>query len=149
MTDWLEERFGVPRQARLFPLLPNSKRPAIDKWPLKATNDRKTLERWFDSSKGYNVGVATGHGLIVVDVDVKKGAPGLDSLELLDMEGLPQSLRVRTPSGGLHIYLLTDEDIPNSVNSLDGYPGIDIRGKGGYVVGPGSTIDGEAYTIED
>ena len=38
-------------------------------------------------------------------------------------------------------------EIANSVDGLKDYPGIDIRGDGGYVVGPGSTIRDQAYEI--
>lgn len=81
----------------------------------------------------------------MLDFDVKKG--GLETLELLDDLGLPQSYRVRTPSGGMHVYLAVDDaaDIPNSVNKADLYPGMDVRSLGGLVVGAGSEIDGRFY----
>jgi hypothetical protein len=146
MPDEFETRFKVPRPARVFPLLPNSKKPAIDHWPEQATDDMTKLRRWFDGQfKDHNIGVATGKGLIVVDCDVKDGRNGLESLELLDSLGLPTGYRVVTPSGGLHVYLLVDEAVRNSVDRLADFPGIDIRGDGGYVVGPGSSINGKMY----
>lgn len=138
---------------RLFPLKPNSKQPAINDWQRRATSDSTTIEAWFFGKnapfKGCNAAVATGEGVIVIDADCKDGRPGLSSLELLEMSyDLPQSFRVKTPSGGLHVYLSTTESFGNVVNHPD-YPGIDIRGDGGYVVAPGSELDGVPYAVVD
>lgn len=49
---------------------------------------------------------------------------------------MPSSARVKTGGGGLHIfYAIEGLSIKNRVNI---YPGIDIRGEGGYVVAPPS-----------
>ena len=131
---------------RVFPLSPNSKIPPKDfPWKDEATTDEAKIRRWWEENPKYNIGVAAGHGLLVIDADCKDGKPGMQSLELLDMLGLPDSMRVYTPSGGVHVYLKSDEDFQNRVGSVPDYPGIDIRSEGGYVVGPGSTINGKAY----
>jgi hypothetical protein len=144
--------FGsLPPRARLFPLRKNSKQPAIKGWVEEATNDPETLDRWFKHTfTGHNVAVATGRGLIVLDIDVKGNRPGLESLAALRRNGLPQSYRVKTPSGGLHVYLTVPEDahVPCSVDTLDGFPGIDVRGESGYVAAPPSTLDGVPYEGE-
>ena len=51
-----------------------------------------------------------------------------------------------TPSGGRHLWLTGPPDVvvPNSASRLA--PGIDIRGAGGYLVGPGSRTDHGVYT---
>ncbi len=134
---------------RVFPLSPNSKIPPKNfPWKDEATTDEAKIRRWWEENPKYNVGVAAGHGLLVIDADCKDGKPGMQSLELLDMLGLPDSMRVYTPSGGVHVYLKSDEDFHNRVGSVPGYPGIDIRSVGGYVVGPGSTINGKSYRAE-
>jgi len=131
---------------RVFPLSPNSKVPPKEfPWKDEATTDEAKIRQWWEENPKYNIGVAAGHGLLVVDADCKNGKPGMQSLELLDMLGMPESLRVYTPSGGVHVYLKSDEDFQNRVDSLPDYPGIDIRSAGGYVVGPGSTLNGKAY----
>lgn len=135
---------------RVFPLIPNGKQPAIKEWQREATPDAGKIDRWWRTSfSDSNIGIATGQGLLVIDADCKDGRPGLESLSLLDMEGLPESFRVRTPSGGVHVYLTyhPSAEISGGVDCLKGYPGIDIRADGGLVVGPGSTIDGVAYEI--
>lgn len=146
MTTPLElAEFGY----RVFPLVPNTKIPPKGFiWPALATNDPKRVAGWFNGPyKGFNVGIACGNGLVVFDFDVAKG--GLDSLFIMDMLGLPKGMRVKTPSGGVHVYLRTplDADLSNSVNSSKNFPGVDVRHNGGYVVGPGSTLRGIAYEI--
>lgn len=132
---------------RVFPVKANSKTPALKDWPDRATDDRRQIESWWSADHDFNIGIATGRGLLVVDADTKSGAPGEQSLEMLDMLGFPASFRVKTQSGGTHVYLKTDGPHRNSVRALEDYPGIDIRGERGYVLGPGSAIDGRAYTI--
>jgi len=132
---------------RVFPLIPNANRPAFKRWQEKATTDENTLSAWWADEPNYNIGVATGQGLLVVDADCKDGRPGLASLDMLDMCGLPSSFRVRTQSGGCHVYLTTGQQHANRVDTIPDYPGIDIRSDGGYVVGPGSTINENPYTI--
>lgn len=129
---------------RVFPLEPNGKKPIIRQWPDLATTDETAIQRWWADRPDANIGIATGRGLLVLDCDTK-GRPGLESLELLDMMGLPPSLRVRTPTGGIHVYLASKAARSNSVDALDGFPGIDVRADGGFVVAPGSTIGGVQY----
>lgn len=130
---------------RVFPLEPDGKRPLLKGWPDLATTDEATLRAWWAAHPNANIGIATGKGLLVLDCDCKGHRHGLDSLAMLDLMGLPEGVRVRTPTGGVHVYLSTGADIGNSVDGLDDLPGIDVRANGGFVVGPGSTIGGQAY----
>ncbi|BDH02934.1 bifunctional DNA primase/polymerase [Streptomyces seoulensis] len=97
-------------------------------------------------------GIACGlppHHLIGVDLDTK---PGTDSpaalLALAARHGftVPETVVVLTPSGGRHLWLTGPPDVavPNSASRLA--PGIDIRGAGGYLVGPGSRGTHGTYT---
>lgn len=134
---------------RIFPLRPNSKIPPEGfLWKALATTDPAIAERWWGGEyAGHNIGVATGRGLLVADFDMKPGQRGAESLGMLDMLGLPESLRVRTPTGGVHVYLRVPEqiDITISAGRIPDYPDVDVRCEGGYVVGPGSSIDGVPY----
>ncbi|MDF3302924.1 bifunctional DNA primase/polymerase [Streptomyces tropicalis] len=94
-------------------------------------------------------GIACGlppHHLIGVDLDTKPGtdAPAaLRALALRHLFTIPETVVVTTPSGGRHLWLSGPSDVvvPNSAGRLA--PGIDIRGAGGYLVGPGSrTVHG-------
>ncbi|MEU6809610.1 bifunctional DNA primase/polymerase [Streptomyces sp. NPDC046831] len=89
-------------------------------------------------------GIACGlppHHLIGIDLDVKGGtdAPAaLRELALRHLFTIPPTVVVVTPSGGRHLWLSGPPHVvvPNSAGRLA--PGIDIRGAGGYLVGPGS-----------
>lgn len=131
---------------RVFPVTAGAKTPALKDWQDQATTDRAIIERWWKIDD-FNIGLATGRGVMAIDADTKDGAPGVDSLDLLDLECLPLSFRTRTPSGGTHVLLKAEAPIANRVRSLDGYPGIDIRGDGGYVLGAGSTLANGTYEI--
>ncbi len=68
-------------------------------------------------------------------------ADGLAALARLAREhafAIPLTVTVLTPSGGRHLWLCGPPGlaVPNSAGRLA--PGIDIRGLGGYLVGPGS-----------
>lgn len=62
------------------------------------------------------------------------------------------TLIVATPSRGWHLYFRHPEDGPALRNTKGGTaralgPNIDTRGHGGYVVAPGSVVDGRRYRI--
>jgi len=135
---------------RVFPLAAGTKVPPKDfGWKERATSEPDNIRELWKAYPDANVGVATGAGTVVLDVDVSKDKNGLQSLEAMEVLGLVplNGFRVRTQSGGIHVYLRTEHPHGNGVNKFAEYPGIDIRGEGGYVVGPGSTVSGRAYTI--
>src|SRR3546814_17967789 len=76
---------------------------------------------------------------MVVDLDMKKGKDGRLSLAMLELEHGPlaTTFTVVTPTLGRHLYFATATPVRSSVEHVG--KGIDIRGVGGYVVGPGRT----------
>lgn len=140
-------RASAKRGWFVFPVVPDGKRPLVKKWEKEATTDTAKIEAWWEAWPDANYGIACGpSGLFVVDVDVKKGKRGTDTLADLELEGLcPPTFEVETPSGGWHLYYRGVG--PNSSEKLG--PGIDTRGQGGYVVGPGARINGKSYTIRE
>lgn len=82
---------------------------------------------------------------MVVDLDMKTGKDGRFSLAMLELEhgGLPATFTVVTPSLGRHLYFASATPVRSSVEHVG--KGIDIRGVGGYVVGPGSSIPAGRY----
>ncbi len=100
-------------------------------------------KNWWGIHPDSNIGIATGHGLLVLDFD---GEEGLASLAMLDALGLPQSYRVKTPSGGVHVYFTCPLDcgITVSVKATE-WAGLDVRCDGGFVVGAGSVIGPQTY----
>jgi len=118
-------------------------------WQQDATTDPAIIRDWFIERPDINYGVAMPAGRFVLDLDCKGDANGRDVLGGLeiDYDPLPATLTVRTPSGGEHVYLAGSA--PNSVRKKELGRTIDVRGDGGYVVGPGSIVDGKIYEIID
>lgn len=126
LAKGLVDKFGF----EVFPL--SGKFPAIKKEDggrgcLDATKDVEQIEDWSKRFPNANVGIATGKGFVVVDIDRMEALGELD---------LPETLTVQTGKG-LHYYYSTNgHKIPNSASKLA--QGVDVRGVGGYVVAPGS-----------
>lgn len=113
-----------------FPVERGGKRPLM-KWERFQSEraDPATIAQW--ASRDTNVGIATGavSGLLVLDLDSDEAVAEAEAL------GLPDTLTVRTGKG-LHAYF---QHPGGKVGNRAGIkPGWDIRGDGGYVVGPGS-----------
>jgi hypothetical protein len=129
---------------KIFPIEPNSKVPAIKNWQTLANDNPDLISKWWvDEFPGANIGIST-EGLCVIDVDPRNGGQGSwDAIMLA--EDAPDTATQQTQSGGVHhIYKLPDGlTVPNSRSKLG--PGIDIKSAGGYIVAPGSEIDGRPY----
>lgn len=119
-----------------------------------ATTDPDTIRVLFAAAPwatGY--GIACGRPpchLVGIDLDVKQDQDGIAALSALAERHdftLPATVTVLTPSGGRHLWFSgpADTHIPNSVGRLA--PGIDIRGHGGYLVGPGSRTTAGRYAL--
>lgn len=139
---------------RVFPLLANSKAPAVDGGFHQASSDPERASRfWSEALTGdplfYNIGIATGGGLIVVDIDIRGDKDGAEAWKALERQHgpAPCTFTVKTPGGGVHFYF-EDEGrrwLTSSAGNLGS--GLDVRGEGGYVVAQGSVIDGKAYEV--
>src|SRR3984885_12588251 len=113
------------------------KHPLVSGWRTYDENTR---------GPGGGYGIATGHfnGIFVVDLDVgvsKDGTPkdGIAAfIALAAGRPIPDTLSVQTPSGGVHLYFRLPPGVyvPLSRGALA--VGVDVRGEGGMVVGPGS-----------
>lgn len=137
------------RGFHIFPCEPNGKLPVIKDYPNRATRDEDQIRRWFDGTNR-NIGVSTTRfgddkALVVVDVDTKKGKRGDETILGLELDGfdLPSTFEQSTPSGGRHIVYVADEPLKQGTDVLGS--GADIRSRGGYILGPGSQIDGKPY----
>ncbi|MET9915720.1 bifunctional DNA primase/polymerase [Streptomyces sp. NPDC006435] len=121
-----------------------------------ATTDPAAVRALFSAAPwatGY--GIACGrspHHLIGIDLDIdttggSDSAASLQRLALHHLFTIPPTITVLTPSGGRHIWLTGPPDVPvpNSASRLA--PGIDVRGTGGYLVGPGSVTAHGGYRL--
>ncbi|MGJ5754825.1 bifunctional DNA primase/polymerase-like protein [Streptomyces puniciscabiei] len=154
----------------VFPLRPGTKRPALHgeqacprtgpcssghlKWEQRATTDPDRIHAAW-SRAPFNVGIATGpSGLLVVDLDVPKdkgssdapcGAATFGALCERAGHAVPATYRVRTASGGRHLYFSAPPGVrlANTAGTVGGL--VDTRAWGGYVVAAGSITPAGAY----
>jgi hypothetical protein len=100
---------------------------------LGASSDPNSVALW---PRDVNVGIATGAGLVVLDIDYRHdGGDALAELEHRHRR-LPPTVSAETGGGGEHLYFSTRTKVGCSVGKLG--HGLDVRGDGGYVVGPPS-----------
>lgn len=116
-----------------------------------ATRFPRIIERWWSDWPDAAVGLPTGEktGFFALDVDNKPGgANGFDWLSEMEAEHgpLPDTARVTSPNGGLHIYF---KYVVGTRNRGALGAGVDIRSEGGYVLAAGSTMaNGRSYKWE-
>lgn len=125
------------------PKCPNpGKHPATPNGFKDAANDIDHVLNVWGGRKHLNVGIATGakSGVFVVDIDSQEGEEGLKALC-----SLPDTLTVKTAKGRHLFFKHPGHDVVTKKGVL---PGVDIRGDGGYVVGPLSHhITGNVYSF--
>lgn len=129
------------RGFRVFPLHVGTKVPVSEGWTDFASADPSTVHAmWTQPVMGspldYNIGVLTDN-MIVADLDRKGGKDGVKAWTDQGFE--TDTLRVATPSGGFHLYFSGPNKSLSAGRLGDG---IDIRSFHGYVVAPGSFLDG-------
>lgn len=143
----------------VFPLIQGEKEPLIQAWQHRATRDPEQIKAWWTDpvmgfQQDFNVGISTsrygsGSALWVVDVDNKGEKRGNDEVVRLEMLGLefPATFEQITPSGGKHLVYIVDEPVRQGANVLA--PGLDIRSRGGFIVGAGSTVQQGRYHVRE
>ncbi|MGI9521250.1 MAG: bifunctional DNA primase/polymerase [Hyphomicrobiaceae bacterium] len=138
---------------RVFPLVPQTKRPLIKAWPQHASGDTEIIAAWAHRWPNANIAIACGRrsAVMVVDVDAKCGRDGRQALEKHAAAGrrLPPCPTAMTPTGGVHLFFCYEEGLRNGAgltrNGRGMGDGIDFRGEGGYVAAAPSVVDGKAY----
>jgi hypothetical protein len=136
---------------RVFPLRAGGKAPATPHGCKDATSDPGQIKAWWGGAQLYNVGIATGGGLAVLDVDINHdaGKYGDETLSELERQHgpLPDTWTCLTGGGGAHYYFCCDDPALTIVAGFA--PGLDYRGAGGYVVVPPSVHEsGQEYVWE-
>lgn len=159
--------WAARRGWHVHPLRVDDKRPLWDHWEDRATLDPDVIRAWPKRTTGY--GIACGPSrLLVVDCDVPKPdtppppaegiRDGLDMLAYLaEQRGASiewGTFQVTTGRGGAHLYYLMPDGVELRNTAYDPrkdpstYLGwlVDTRGHGGFIVGPGSVVNGRRYT---
>lgn len=109
-------------------------------------NSKKPVNNWSpatdDELQNHNGNWAwvLGDDDLIIDIDVKNGSPGGESLWYLEEKlGVMFNPSVTTPSGGTHIYLKKPSHIKTN-KTLPDYPGIDFLRKGDICLIPDSKV---------
>lgn len=137
------------RGLRVHPLRAGSKLPMLSRWQDRATTAAATIADWWTRWPDAGVGIGTGTDSRVVAVDIDNRHGGDDALAALEREHgeVPTTWRCLTAGGGLHLYVRHPGG--HVGNRAGMWPGIDLRGDGGYVVAPPTTLDdGRLYAWE-
>jgi hypothetical protein len=142
---------------RVHPIAAGGKKPPTwTGFPERATCDPAEIRAaWSRGERveSFNPAVATGKGLLVIDIDVKdfpeEDRPAkLQAIysDLVKKYELPTTWAVKTPSGGRHLYLRMSPGLTftGSVKRLA--PTVDVRAWGNYVLAPGAEIQEGAYS---
>lgn len=122
--------------ARVMPLYPNSKMPALKNWS-DATKDPNTLRKWFGPGgehRGGNIALLID-GYKVIDIDRHGDVDGFESLGGV-LEGVVCPKAV-TPNHGEHLLA--------SKTDISPMPGVEVLGDGSLFTVYPSTIQGKSY----
>lgn len=136
---------GLP----VFPLMPGTKRPLPASLGCCGGSHRRGVSdaldhvgaarAWWREHPTANVGLATGHRVDVIDQDGTAGAVswcrGADWPRVVGVVSTPRP-------GGVHRFV----PVTGARNAAGWAPGLDYRGRGGYVVAPPSVVNGRRYT---
>ncbi|MFD6426020.1 bifunctional DNA primase/polymerase [Streptomyces sp. NPDC060198] len=115
---------------------------------------------------GYGIACGQGpHRLIGIDLDADTPGPApatgpapaagaeahadgaLRQLALQHLFTIPPTLTVLTPAGGRHLWLSVPAEVVVAGSASRLAPGVDVRGTGGYLIGPGSLTPHGTYRL--
>jgi len=141
---------------RIFPCSTDGKKVPLVAWrkphasPLWTHDYIRQITDWWtewpDALIGHPTGMRSSSSgpwcEVVIDVDVKRGAYGLETLAELEQDygPLPETCTSRTRSGGQHRWFWTRAEVRNSAGKVGRREavGLDVRGEGGFVIVPPS-----------
>lgn len=128
---------------------PDGKKRAkpLVKWKAAATTDRAQIKTWSSKWPDAVFGVVTG-SVFVVDLDKGDGKDGEAAYRALDLDPDDAAFVVRTPSGGFHLYFSGKGAEGLTISGSKIAPGLDTRGRGGFVFAPGAVSMFGEYKVE-
>jgi hypothetical protein len=153
--EYMKNQYGM---FHTFKLIQGSKRPSC-KWTEACNHEKISIcnamhfnQKYVGTGYERNLGIPTGkkNNLCVIDIDSQKDIKenkvniffqmfGDDPEQWAKEFGCPV---INTPSGGYHLYFQEEVRVPQTQNDETN---IDVRAEGGYIVAPGSVINGKFY----
>jgi Virulence-associated protein E/Bifunctional DNA primase/polymerase, N-terminal/Primase C terminal 2 (PriCT-2) len=119
-----------------------AKHPKTKRGFLDATTDAEQIRKWWARWPNANIGIATGSGLAVIDIDGAEGAQ--EFKELVATHGPPPATLTCQTGSGFHLFYLLRAGSPEVRSSARGK--VHVRGEGGYVVAaPSRHASGRTY----
>jgi DNA-binding transcriptional ArsR family regulator len=118
---------------------------------LDGSTDEAKIRDWWATWPDANVGIRTGaeSGLVVVDLDPKPGAEEQWAALVAGHEPMPATPESITGGGGRHLLFAHPGGYVKSRDAALGFPGVDCKADGGYIVAPPSTHrSGRCYEWE-
>ena len=149
LSVMLDYGIGVfPCRVKTLDKKHEAKSPLTEHGVKDASTEGAQIEEWARQHPGCAWGAAMTAEIAAIDIDVKRGQNGFDSLvEICATHGdLPLTLTNNTPSGGQHRLFRFGKALKNSTGLA---AGIDIKSEGGYVLVPPSVIETGPYRYED
>lgn len=150
MSDILDAALAyAARGWRVFPCKLGDKTPLTEHGCLDATDDPLDISWWWgEQFPDANVAIATGSasGIVVLDIDGEH--EGYESIgELVERyKVVPRVPVVLTGGGGEHWYFKAPLGPVQNKTGVGRWPGLDVRGEGGYVIAPPSVHpNGKVY----
>lgn len=124
------------------------KHPFIKNGFLGASYSIEEVARLFQYRSDLNLGIVTGEpsNLVVIDVDGRNGGHESILKLIADYGPIPPAPTVITGNGYHIMFQHPGFKIPSRALDKERYPGIDIKGDGGYIVGvPSRHVSGKYY----
>ncbi len=133
----------------IVPTYEGLRHPALQNWPNLATNDLDVIKKEWGGAefKDHNCIAVAKHGqAYIIDID------DIAAARALGMPPLPETLTVKTPSGGLHVYgkhNAATQALGNTRNVFgNGEKVFEFKGHNAACAAPGAVRDdGGTYTI--
>lgn len=117
----------------------------------KATTDELTIRRWWKHREyliGMPMGARSGVWALDVDTDAEHDDDGIAAWRVLTTKhGAVVTREHRTASEGLHLLFHYDDEHPIGCSAGSIPNGIEVKGRGGYIVVPPSRRKGKAYYV--